>query len=70
MLQYYEHTEPVTLSVDALSKGLETVLLQDGKPITALTAAQQNYAQIEREALAISYGCTKFLQCVWKRNTC
>ncbi|CAB4017439.1 transposon Tf2-1 poly [Paramuricea clavata] len=49
---------------DALSKGLGAVLLQENKPIAfaskALTPAESRYANIERELLAVVYGCEKF----------
>lgn len=64
VLRYYDPALPLTLSVDASSKGLGAVILQNGQPIAyasrALTAAQQNYAQIEKETLAVVFGCTKF----------
>ena len=34
----------------------------------ALTKAQQNYAQIEKETLAITFGCTNFHQYVYGRE--
>jgi hypothetical protein len=47
----------VLLSVDASSKGLGAVLIQDEKPVVydsgALTETQQRYSQIEKETLAI-----------------
>ena len=71
VLRYFDPTKTLTLSVDASSKGIGAVLLQENQPIAygsrALTAPQQNYAQIDKEALAISYGCNKFHQYVFGR---
>jgi hypothetical protein len=57
VLAYYDVNKPVTLSVDASSKGIGAVLLQESRPVAyaskALTASQQNYAQIEKERAAI-----------------
>ena len=64
VLGYYEPQKPVTLEMDASSKGLGAVLLQEGKPIVyasrPLTQTQQRYAQIEKEKLAIVHGAKKF----------
>lgn len=64
VLAYYDPKIPVTLSVDASSKGLGATILQKDKPVAyaskALTKAECNYAQIEKELLAIVYGCKKF----------
>ena len=62
----------LTLSVDAISKGLGALLLQKNQHIAyasrALTKAQQNYAQIEKETLAITFRCDKFHQYVCGRE--
>ena len=67
VLQYFRPT--ITLSVDASSKGLGAVLLQDGHPIAyasrALSTTQQRYAQIEKEMLAVVFGCTKFHEYIY-----
>lgn len=64
VLKYFDPEKPITLSVDASSKGLGAVILQDEKPIAyasrAMTSTEQNYAQIEREMLAITFGCDRF----------
>ena len=73
VLGYYDPSKPLTLSVDASSKGLGAVLFQDGKPLAyasrALTPTQQRYAQIEKQTLAIVYGAQKFHQFIYGRRT-
>ena len=63
-LRYYDQTKPVTLQCDASPKGLGACIIQDGQPITfaskSLTDTETHYANIERELLAIIYGCEKF----------
>ena len=63
-LSYFDPTKPTKISADASSHGMGAVLLQDDHPIAyasrSLTPAQKNYAQIEKEMLAIVFGCNKF----------
>ena len=63
-LRYYDRTKPVTLQCDASLKGLGACIIQEGQPITfankSLTDTETRYANIERELLAIIYGCEKF----------
>ncbi len=63
-LTYFDTQKPTVIQVDASMKGLGAALLQDGKPIAfaskALTEAEQRYANIERELLAVVFGCTRF----------
>ena len=53
ILKFFDPAKPVKISVNASSKGMGAVLLQDEQPIAyaskALTKSQQNYAQIEKE---------------------
>ena len=52
------------IQVDAYMHGLGAALLQNEKPIEfaskALTDTEQRYANIERELLAVVFGCTRF----------
>lgn len=66
MLQYLDITIHRS---DASSKGLGAVFLQDEKPVVyaskALTPTQVNYAQIEKETLAIVYDTQTFHQYIY-----
>ena len=72
VLKFYHPRKPVTLQVDASQWGLGAMVLQDGKPVAyaskTLTAAQEAYAQIEKEALALVFGCEKFHQYLYGRD--
>lgn len=66
VLAYFDVTKPITLSVDASSEGLGCVIFQNNRPIAygsrALTETEKMYSQIEKECLAIAFGCKKFSQ--------
>jgi hypothetical protein len=72
VLRYCDPDEQITISVDASSMGLGAVLLQGGQPIAyaskALTQTEKNYAQIEKEMLAIVFGCTRFHKLIYGRH--
>ena len=63
-LTYFDPTKPITLQVDASQSGIGAALLQGGKPVSfaskSLTDTESRYANIEREMLAVVYGCERF----------
>ena len=72
VLKYYNIKEEVTLQCDASETGIGAALLQAGQPVAytsrALTKTEQQYAQIEKECLAIVYACDKFDQYILGRD--
>ena len=68
VLALYDPKAPTKLSGDASSFGLGAVVLQEvassWRPVAyasrSLTETEQRYAQIEKEALAITWACEKF----------
>lgn len=69
VLTYFDPNKPLTLSVDASSTAMGAVISHGNNPIAyasaSLTKAQCNYAQIEKELLAILFGCQKFHQYIY-----
>lgn len=72
VLQYYDPNKAIVLSVDASKDGLGAVMLQNNLPVSyasqALTDTQKAYAQIEKEMLAIVFGCKRFHQYIVGRH--
>ena len=72
VLTYFRENEEITLSVDSSKDGMGAVILQRNQPVAyaskSLTSAQVNYAQIEKEALAILFGCQRFHQYLYGKQ--
>lgn len=64
VLSYFDPAKDSVLEVDSSKRGLGAVLMQDGRPIAfaskSLTETESRYANIERELLAVVYGCERF----------
>lgn len=63
VLAYFNPDLPVSLQVDASSHGLGACVIQEGRPVAyasrSLNKAEKNYAQLEKEMLAIAWGCSR-----------
>ena len=63
-LRYYDRQRAVIVQADASLRGLGTCLIQDKRPITfaskSLSGAGSQYANIERELLAIAFAYIRF----------
>ena len=63
-LAFFDANKETVIQVDASSRGLGAVLIQDSKPVAfaskSLSGTEQRYANIERELLAIVFGCERF----------
>ena len=61
---FFDPAKETLLQCDASQNGLEACLLQDGHPVVyaskALTQTECNYAQIEKEMLAVVFGLERF----------
>lgn len=67
-LRYYDVTHPVVIECDASSTGLGVAIFQRegviGYASRTLTPTERNYAQIEKELLAILFACVRFDQLI------
>lgn len=72
VLKFYNVNKNVIIQCDASSYALGAVLIQDGQPVAytsrALTDAEKNYPQIEKEALAIRFACKKFHEYIYGKQ--
>ena len=72
VLKFFDSSKPVKLQVDVSKSGLGACLMQDGHPVAyasrSLTSAEENYAQIEKELLAVVFGCERFHCYVYGRS--
>lgn len=72
VLKYFDGELPTLLQCDASEKGLGACLMQSGHPVAyasrSLTTTEQNYAQIEKEMLAIVFGLERFDRYAYGRH--
>ena len=72
-LTHYEPNKAAVIETDASLKGLGAVLIQGGKPVRflskALTPAEANYPNTERELLAVLFACEKLHIYTFGRKT-
>ena len=72
-LPYFDTSAETTLQTDASKKGLGACLIQNGKVVCyasrALTKTEQNYQNLEREALGNIWGMEKSIISCMVRNS-
>lgn len=72
VLRFYNVNERVTLQVDASSYALGAAILQKQQPVAyasrSLTKTECRYPQIEKEALAIRFACSKFHEYIYGKE--
>ena len=72
MLKFFDPQKKTVLQCDASMSGLGACLMQDEHPVAyasrALTLTETNYAQIEKELLAIVFGVERFEGSVYGRK--
>ena len=64
VLAFYNPDAELTLQTDSSKDGLGVVLMQNGRPIEyaskALSSAQRNWCQLEKELLSVVFGLERF----------
>ena len=72
ILRHFDETQKLVLSTDACGYGIGAVLSQQNQPLCfasrTLLPAETRYAVIEREAMAILFGCLRFHLWLFGRN--
>ena len=72
VLKYFDSRKPITVQCDSSQSGLGACLIQDGCPVAyasrSLTTTEENYAQIEKETLAIVFAMEKFHMYVYGKD--
>ena len=76
VLQYYDESKALKVSTDASKDGIGAVLLQETEgqwmPVAyasrSMTAAERNYAQIEKEQLGVVFACERFHVYIYVRR--
>ena len=67
-LAYFDAREPTTIQVNAS----RAVLVQNNRPVAfasrSLTDAERRYSNIERELLAVTFGCERFHHYVYGKE--
>ena len=68
LLKYYDVASETAIQYDTSESGLGATLLQDGQPVAfasrSLSSGERQYAQIEKECLAIVFAFSRFNQCL------
>ena len=71
-LKFYNRNLPLIVQVDSSKHGLGAALLQQGEPVAFASKSQseteQQYANIERELVAVVFACEKFITDVLGRD--
>uniref|UniRef100_A0A914IEX9 RNA-directed DNA polymerase n=1 Tax=Globodera rostochiensis TaxID=31243 RepID=A0A914IEX9_GLORO len=77
LLTHYDPTRPIVVAADASQYGIGATLSHKGPDgservvehaCRTLTTSERNYAQIEREALALIFACQKFHRMIYGRK--
>ncbi|GBN22426.1 Transposon Ty3-G Gag-Pol polyprotein [Araneus ventricosus] len=72
VLKVFNGSEKITIQCDSSKDGLGTCLIQNGQPVSflsrSLTECEKNYAQIEKELLAIVFSFQKYHNLVYGRH--